>query len=59
MLVKPYITKFIVDDVVKPWMFTQKFDLIHIRWLYGALTERQFDLLYKQAYEYEQQKFSI
>lgn len=44
---------FIVDDVVKPWMFTQKFDLIHIRWLYGALTERQFDLLYKQAYEYE------
>lgn len=45
--------KFTVDDVVKPWMFTQKFDLIHIRWLYGALTELQFDLLYKQAYEYE------
>ena len=45
--------KFTVDDVIKPWMFTDKFDLIHIRWLYGALTERQFDVLYKQAYKYE------
>lgn len=45
---------FEVDDVLKPWLFSQKgqFDLIHLRLLISAFTERQWRGVYKQAYEY-------
>ena len=44
--------KFEVDDVLKPWEFQHKgkFDLIHIRELYGAFSDEQWRLVYKQAY---------
>ena len=40
-----------VDDILKPWTFTQTFDLIHLRLLVGAFEDRQWHGVYKQAYE--------
>lgn len=40
-----------VDDVLKPWVWTPKFDLVHLRWMLGSFTPEEWDGLYKQAYE--------
>ena len=42
--------KFEVDDVLEPWMYSQKFDLIHLRMMHGSFTDEQWRLVYKQAY---------
>lgn len=44
--------KFEVDDVLKPWTFLEKFDLIHLRHMIGSFTEKQWKGIYKQAYEF-------
>ena len=46
-----------VDDVLKPWLFQNKFELIHMRDLYGSFTDVQWRLLYKQAYKYAARLF--
>ena len=45
--------KFEVDDILKPWEFKEngKFDLLHLRMMYGSFTDEQWRLLYKQAYK--------
>lgn len=45
--------KFEVDDVLKPWEFKQngRFDLIHLRDMFGSFTDEQWRLIYKQAYK--------
>ena len=40
-----------VDDVSKPWSWTQKFDLIHLRWLFGSFTDEGWKELYQSAYK--------
>lgn len=40
-----------VDDVTKPWMWKQQFDLVHIRWMFGAFTEDEWDSIYRKAYK--------
>ena len=42
---------FEVDDVLKPWLYAEKFDLIHLRFLVGAFERGQWRGIYKQAYE--------
>ena len=42
---------FEVDDVLQPWTWSQKFDLIHLRHGIGAFTPDEWDLLYKQCYD--------
>lgn len=44
--------KFEVDDVLKQWVFGQKFDLIHMRDLFGSFTDKQWTGVYQQAYKY-------
>lgn len=39
-----------VEDILKPWDFSHKFELIHMRDMYGSFTNEQWRLLYKQAY---------
>lgn len=43
--------KFEVDDVLKPWMYQQKFNLVHLRYMLGSFTDEQWRLVYKQAYD--------
>lgn len=40
-----------VDDVLKPWDYKDKIDLIHIRYLMGAFSDEEWRLLYGQVYE--------
>lgn len=40
-----------VDDVCKPWIWNEKFDLIHMRMLYGSFSEEQWAELYQQCYD--------
>lgn len=40
-----------VDDVNKPWTWTTKFDLIHMRHLNGAFTAEEWKTLYQQAFD--------
>lgn len=40
-----------VDDIAKPWTWSHKFDLIHLRYMLGSFTNSAWDSLYKQAYE--------
>lgn len=40
-----------VDDVLKPWDWKMKFDLIHLRDLVGSFSDGQWTGVYKQAYE--------
>lgn len=40
-----------VDDLLQPWTWREKFDLIHLRHGIGAFTPSEWDLLYKQAYD--------
>ena len=42
--------RFEVDDVLKPWEQLHKYDLVHIRDLFGSFNAEQWRLLYKQAY---------
>lgn len=42
---------FEVDDVTKPWTWTEKFDLIHMRYLLGSFTDQQWEQIYQQAYK--------
>lgn len=39
-----------VDDIMKPWTWSNKWDLIHIRNLVGAFSEDEFRRVYKQAF---------
>lgn len=43
--------RFEVDDVLKPWMFQNQFDLIHMRDMHGSFTEKQWTGVYNQAYK--------
>ena len=40
---------FEADDVTNEWTFGKKFDLIHLRIMYGAVGD--FPALYKQCFE--------
>ncbi|KAJ5330500.1 hypothetical protein N7476_000283 [Penicillium atrosanguineum] len=40
-----------VDDVLQPWTWSQKFDLIHLRHGIGAFTPDEWDSLYQQCYD--------
>lgn len=39
-----------VDDVLKPWDFHNKFDLVHFRDMHASFSDEQWRLVYKQAY---------
>lgn len=41
---------FEVDDVTKPWTWTQKFDLVHMRWMVGSFTDEEWKDVYRKAY---------
>ena len=41
-----------VDDVTKPWLWEQKFDLIHIRFALGAFTDKEWQRIYREAYKH-------
>lgn len=41
-----------VDDVTERWTWSNKWDLIHLRWLMGSFTEQGWKNLYAQAYEW-------
>lgn len=41
-----------VDDISKPWTWPHKFDLIHIRFMLGSLTEDEWTTVYSEAYKY-------
>ena len=43
---------FEVDDVLKPWTYRQKFDLIHMRLLTGSFEPHQWSNVYQQTYEH-------
>lgn len=43
---------FEVDDISKPWTWDHKFDLVHMRHMLGALSNRDWDELYKHIYEF-------
>lgn len=30
---------FSVEDALKPWVFQHKFNLIHLRWMYGSFSD--------------------
>lgn len=40
-----------VDDVSKPWTWSQGFDLVHIRQMAGAFPIPEWERLYRQAYD--------
>lgn len=40
-----------VDDVLQPWTWREKFDLIHLRHGIGAFTAEEWEVLYKQSYD--------
>lgn len=40
-----------VDDALKEWIYPHKFELIHMRDLYGSFSEKQWKGVYKQAYK--------
>lgn len=40
-----------VDDVLQPWTWAQKFDLIHLRHGIGAFSPDEWDTLLKQCYD--------
>ena len=40
-----------VDDVTKPWTWSKKFSLIHMRMLIGFFTIPEWQRVYEQAYE--------
>lgn len=42
---------FEVDDVLKTWTHEHKYDLVHLRDMYGSFTDKQWTGVYKQAYE--------
>ena len=48
-----------VDDAAKPWTFTQKFDLIHLRWMLGSFSEAGWSEFYEQAYRYASRRFQV
>ena len=47
----PSNCELLVDDVVQPWIYDQKFDLIHARFLLGSFTAEGWKALYKQIYD--------
>lgn len=42
---------FEVDDVTKPWTYTHKFDLVHLRIMVAAFTPEDWKRVYKNAYD--------
>lgn len=55
-----------VDDVLQPWTWARKFDLIHLRHGIGGFTSEEWDTLLKQCYDnlepggwYEQVEMNI
>ena len=40
-----------MDDVLKPWAWEVKWDLIHIRYCLGSFSNEQWDYVYRQSYE--------
>lgn len=40
-----------VDDIIKPWTWSCKFDLVHIRRSHGSFTKKQWNLPYKEIYK--------
>ena len=41
----------LVDDALKTWTFKERFDLIHMRDMFGAFTYNQWTEVYRQASE--------
>lgn len=41
----------VVDDALKTWTYKERFDLIHMRDMFGAFTDSQWTGVYKQAYK--------
>lgn len=40
-----------VDDATKPWLRTDKFDLVHMRFMTGSFTDDQWREVYRNAYK--------
>lgn len=40
-----------VDDISKPWIWSQKFDLVHIRYLLGSFNDRDWERVYAEAFK--------
>lgn len=40
-----------VDDMTKTWTWNHKFDLVHIRFLFGTLPRSDWQKVYRRAYE--------
>ena len=43
---------FEVDDIMKPWTYNKKWDLVHMRHLLGAFSPEDFKKLYQTIYEW-------
>lgn len=41
-----------VDNAALPWTFSKKFDFVHLRLMIGNFSDADWDVVYKQAYEY-------
>lgn len=40
-----------VNDITRPWIFHEKFDLVHIRLLMGGCSDIEWKRLFKEAYD--------
>lgn len=42
---------FEVDDILKSWTWSNKFDLVHLRLMNGSFRTAEWDKLYKRVYD--------
>ena len=40
-----------VDDMTKPWLWPFKFDLVHVRFMFGTIPRSDWRTLYRRAFE--------
>ena len=40
-----------VDDVSRPWTWSQKFDLVHLRYMLGSFSDQVWRRVYREAYK--------
>ena len=42
---------FEVDNITEHWTFSNKFDLVHLRYLVGSFSHSEWEALYRRAYD--------
>jgi hypothetical protein len=47
----PLNCAFEVDDVLREWTWKKPLDFIHMRLMYGALSQDDWDQVYEQAFK--------